>query len=178
MEFQLTEEVSQDVLLQFSTHRDLVLLIKKEANRLVTDYYFQYVNNFRPGFFHKNPRWKEKIVPKMTKGEDIIYNTCTNDFCFAGPCFSFDKVFLAKAGIEYTKEELDFLVVAGTTYMYSRLEHSRKLEVIEEFHSMLVKYGNVPYKMNSDEIRLYESVASKNTCIRNALESIGVQHDL
>lgn len=178
MEFTLSEEQSADVLHQLSVHEELVYLMKKTAISICQNYYDQYVASLQPTFFKKSPLSREQFIKRLTSGEHIIAQWDGSNFCFSGPAFNFKRKAFDAYGITWTSDELNFLITAGVTYMFVDVLYSGKFMKVLELRDLIQKYGSVPYKMNTDELKIYEEVSTRNNYMREALEIMGIEHDL
>ncbi|AQW88626.1 hypothetical protein FDH34_gp101 [Serratia phage BF] len=175
MNYQLSEEQSRDVILQLENYIPIINKLNEVAYNFMMNYYKTYVTNGQYFFGYMS---EDKFFKKLGSRseffavyiEDENIHRVRASTLFMG----FNNKFLRKHGIiiEPVDAEVIFESVACPRQDASIINKVRTLQ------HFLSEYANVPFKLGTEELELYERIKTVNAKRIKVLSDVGVEYDL
>lgn len=175
MNYKLSEEQSIELLTHLSNYKDIIKLIHKEACEILELYYKSYVNSYK-GIIRPNK--KERFFQKITKaGTDLsISTTLGSEFKYI---FSYNHAVLDPVKLDKLKVQHNH---ASNQIIQAALESpyilGKYVSGVEKSYNILLKYGTIPYIVDTETLIIFEKVKEENLENIKRLEYIGVNYEL
>lgn len=175
MEFKLTEDQSYDLLTHLGNYYTIICLIHEQAYDILDRYYKSYKTNHK-GLF--KPMKKRRFFDRICKqGTNLNSNTTmVSDKKYV---YSYNRAELNPKVLMQLKVSHETI---ANQIVHAALEspyiYGKHVGVVQEMHDLLLKYGTVPFTVDTEILKMYEEVKESNLKLLELLEAIGVKHEL
>lgn len=175
MEFKLTEDQSYDLLTHFGNYSNIISLVHEQAYDILERYYTTYKQNHK-GLF--KPMKKDRFFDRICKQGTNLHTSTT---VVAGKkyVYSYNRAELNPKFLLQLKVSPETI---ANQIVHAALESpyilGKKVLEVQEMHDLLLEYGSVPFTVDTEILKLYETVKESNLKLLELLEVIGIKYEL
>lgn len=175
MEFKLTEDQTYDLLTHLGNHETIICLVHEQAYDILERYYNSYKRNHK-GLF--KPMKKDRFFDRICKRGTCLHTSTTliseKKYVYSYNRAELNPNFLSQLKVAHetiANQVVDAALEAP--YLYGK-----RVEEIKEMHDILLKYGTVPFTVDTEILKMYEDVKEVNLKRLELLRVIGIKHEL